>query len=41
MAFPRADRQYALITAAAAGSLRAILSQKDEFDNYNAISNAS
>jgi RNase H-like domain found in reverse transcriptase/Integrase zinc binding domain len=47
MAFPRADRQYALITAAAtgtadtAGSLGAILTQKDQFDNYYAISYAS
>ena len=47
MAFPRADRQYALITDAAtgtadtAGGLGAILTQKDEFDNYYAISYAS
>jgi hypothetical protein len=44
VAFPQADRQYALITDAAtgmadiAGSLGAILTQKVEFDNYNAIS---
>ncbi len=47
MAFPRADRQYALITDAAtgtadtAGGLGAILTQKDEFDNFYAISYAS
>ncbi len=47
MAFPRADRQYALITDAGtgtadtAGGLGAILTQKDEFDNYYAISYAS
>ncbi len=37
MAFPRADRQYALITDAAtgtAGGLGTILTQKDEFDNF-------
>jgi hypothetical protein len=44
MAFPRADRQYALITDAAtgtadtAGGLGTILMQKDEFDNCYAIS---
>ncbi len=47
MAFPCADRQYALITDAAtgtadtAGGLGAILTQKDKFDNYYAISYAS
>jgi len=47
MAFPRANRQYALITDAAtgtadtAGGLGAILNQKDEFDNFYAISNTS
>jgi hypothetical protein len=47
MAFPRADRQYALITNAAtgtantAGGLGTILSQKDQFDNSYAISYAS
>ncbi len=47
MAFPRADRQYALITDAATGTadtpggLGAILTQKDKFDNYYAISYAS
>jgi hypothetical protein len=47
MAFPRADCQYALITDAAtgtantAGSLGAILTQKDKFDNFFAISYAS
>ena len=47
MAFPRADRQYALITDAAtgtadtAGGLGAILTQKDKFNNYYAISYAS
>jgi hypothetical protein len=47
MAFPRADHQYALITDAAtgtavtAGGLGAILMQKDEFDNFFAISYAS
>ncbi len=47
MAFPRADRQYALITDAATGTadtpggLGAILTQKDQFDNYYAISYAS
>jgi hypothetical protein len=47
MAFPRADCQYALITDAAtgtadtAGGLGAILTQKDQFDNYYAISYAS
>jgi hypothetical protein len=46
MAFPRADRQYALIadaatgTADTAGSLGAILTQKDEFDDFYAISYA-
>jgi hypothetical protein len=40
MAFPHADQQYALITDVAtgttdtAGSLDAILTQKDEFDNF-------
>ncbi len=47
MAFPWADRQCALITDAAtgtadtAGGLWAILRQKDEFDNFYAISYAS
>ncbi len=47
MAFPWADRQYALITDAATGiadtasGLGAILTQKDEFDNFYAISYAS
>jgi RNase H-like domain found in reverse transcriptase len=47
MAFPRADHQYALISDAAtrtadtAGGLRAILIQKDQFDNFYAISYAS
>ncbi len=47
MAFPRADHQYALITDAAtgtadtAGGLGAILTQKDQFDNFYAISYAS
>jgi hypothetical protein len=47
MAFPRADHQYSLITDAAtgtadtAGGLRAILTQKHQFDNYYAISYAS
>jgi RNase H-like domain found in reverse transcriptase len=47
MAFSRADRQYALITDAAtgmaetAGGLGAILTQRDEFDNFFAISYAS
>jgi hypothetical protein len=47
MAFPRADRQYTLITDAATGAaatacgLGAILTQKDEFDNFYAISYAS
>ncbi len=47
MAFPRADRQYALITDAATGmadtpgGLRAILTQKDEFHTFFAISYAS
>jgi RNase H-like domain found in reverse transcriptase len=46
MAFPRADRQYALITDAATGTadtpggLGAILTQKDQYDNYYAISYA-
>jgi hypothetical protein len=47
MAFSRADRQYAHITDVAtgtadtAGGLGAILTQKDQFDNYYAISYAS
>jgi RNase H-like domain found in reverse transcriptase len=47
MAFPHADRQYALITDAAtgtddtAGGLGVILTQKDKFDNFYAISYAS
>ncbi len=47
LAFPRADQQYALITddamgtADTAGGLGAILTQKDEFDNYFAVSYAS
>ncbi len=47
MAFPRADRQYALITDTAtgtadtAGGLGAILTEKDKFDNFYAISYAS
>jgi hypothetical protein len=47
MAFPRANCQYALITDAAtgmadtAGGLGAILTQKDEFNNFFAISYAS
>ncbi len=47
MAFPCADRQYAHITDAAtgtadtAGGLGAILTQKDEFDNYYVFSYAS
>jgi RNase H-like domain found in reverse transcriptase len=47
MAFPRADRQYALITDAATGmadtpgGLEAILTQKDQYDNCYAISYAS
>jgi len=47
MAFPQAGCQYALITDAAtgtadtAGGLRAILTQKDQFDNYYPISYAS
>jgi hypothetical protein len=47
MAFPRADCQYALITDAATGTadtpggLGAILTQKDKFDNFYAISYAS
>jgi hypothetical protein len=47
MAFPREDRQYALITDAAtstadaAGRLGAILKQKNEFDNFYAISYVS
>jgi RNase H-like domain found in reverse transcriptase len=47
MAFPRADRQYALITDAATGTadtpggLGAILTQKDKFNNFYAISYAS
>ncbi len=44
MTFTQADCQYALITDAAtgtadiAGSPGAILTQKDEFDNFYAIS---
>jgi hypothetical protein len=47
VAFPRADRQYALITDAATGTadtpggLGVILTQKDQYDNYYAISYAS
>jgi hypothetical protein len=47
MAFPRSDRQYALITDAAtgtadtAGSLGAILMQIDKFNNFYEISYAS
>jgi RNase H-like domain found in reverse transcriptase/Reverse transcriptase (RNA-dependent DNA polymerase) len=47
MAFLRADQQYALIMDAASGmadkpgDLGAILTQKDQFDNYYAISYAS
>jgi hypothetical protein len=47
MAFPRADRQYALITDAAMGSadfsggLGAILTQMDKNGNHYAISFAS
>jgi hypothetical protein len=47
MAFPRSDRQYALITDAATGSadfsggLGAILTQMDEHGNHYAISFAS
>jgi hypothetical protein len=47
MAFPHADRQYPLITDAAtgtadtAGGLGAILTQKDKYDNFYAISYAS
>jgi hypothetical protein len=47
MAFPGADRQYALITDAAtgtadtAGSLGAILTQKNKFDNFYSISYTS
>jgi hypothetical protein len=47
MAFPRADSQYTLMTNAAtgtadtAGGLGAILTQKDQFDNFYAISYAS
>jgi RNase H-like domain found in reverse transcriptase len=47
MAFPRADCQYALITDATtstadtAGGLCTILTQKDQFDNFYAISYAS
>jgi len=46
MAFPKADRQYALIMDAATGtpetlgSFGAILTQKDQYDNYYAISYA-
>jgi RNase H-like domain found in reverse transcriptase/Integrase zinc binding domain/Reverse transcriptase (RNA-dependent DNA polymerase) len=47
MAFPRADRQYALITDAAtgtadtAGGLGTILTQKDKYNNFCAILYAS
>ncbi len=47
MAFPCADHQYFLITNAATGtadtadSLGTILTQKDKFDKYSAISYAS
>jgi RNase H-like domain found in reverse transcriptase len=47
MAVPRADRQFALITDAVkgtadtAGGLGTILTQKDEFNNFFAISYAS
>ncbi len=47
MAFPHADHQYALITDAptgmayTAGSLGTILTQKDQFENFYAISYAS
>jgi hypothetical protein len=47
MTFLRADCQYAFITDAAtgmadtAGGLGAILTQKDQFDNFYAISYAS
>jgi hypothetical protein len=47
IAFPRADHQYTLITEAdtgtadTAGGLGAILTQKDEFDNFYTISYAS
>jgi hypothetical protein len=47
MAFPRADRQYALIadattgTADTAGGLGTIFTQKDQFDNFYTISYAS
>ncbi len=47
MAFPRADRQYALIADAATGTadtpggLGAILTQKEHFDKYYAICYAS
>jgi hypothetical protein len=47
MAFPRADRQYALITDAATGTadtlggLGTIQTQKDKFDNFYVISYAS
>jgi hypothetical protein len=47
MAFPRADRQYALITDATtgtantAGGLGAILTKQDQFAHYYAISYAS
>ncbi len=46
MAFPQADHQYTLIiyvatgTADTPGSLGAILTQKNEFDNFYAISYA-
>jgi hypothetical protein len=47
MAFPRADRQYALITDTATGTaytargLGAILTQKEEYDNFYSISYTS
>ncbi len=44
MAFPRAHRQYALITDAATGTADTaggLETQKEEFDNFNAISYAS
>jgi hypothetical protein len=44
MAFPRADRQYALITDMATGTADTaggLETQKEEFDNFNVISYAS